>query len=364
MKSHLPSGGKTERVLNRIYRHSGIDTRHSVIGDYAPVGIGREHIGDHSTRTPGSERDPNAGEGIFFDPQQGRFLSPGTGARNELYTHEARSLFSRVAAACMDHSTFSKQDVTHVITVSCTGFFAPGPDYYVVRDLGLRPETERVHIGFMGCYAAFTALRMARAICALVPDAVVLIVSVELCTLHLEPSEVLDNIIACSVFADGAAAAVVSSRERPRAGRSLIIDELASTIAPDSEADMAWTIGDRGFEMVLSTYVPRILEANVAGMVGDLLGRSAIHPSDVDHWAIHPGGRAILDKIGKALSLPEKALDTPRQVLRENGNMSSATIFFVLNAMMCDPDVGKGDRLCALAFGPGLTVESGLLTRA
>jgi predicted naringenin-chalcone synthase len=351
MKSHLradgstngSADGKTERLLNRIYRHSGIEKRHSVIPDY----------------TADATKD-----GIFFDPGSGTFLSPGTGARNEIYTREARTLFTRVAAAAIDNcSGFDRDDITHVITASCTGFFAPGPDYHIVCDLGLDPSTERVHVGFMGCYAAFPALRMARAFCSQNPDAVVLIACVELCTLHLEPSDVLDNIIACSVFADGAAAAIVSNR-KPSVSDSkptLLIEELHTTLAPDSEADMAWTIGDRGFNMVLSTYVPRILETNVASIVDELLRVSGHIRSDVDRWAIHPGGRAILDNIARALDLDGSALDVSRKILREYGNMSSATVLFVLDEILSDSTLERGDRICALAFGPGLTVESGVL---
>ena len=291
----------------------------------------------------------------------GKFLSPSTKVRNDLYTIEARKLFSetarKVITGCpgMDFA-----DITHVITVSCTGFFAPGPDFYIVQDLGLAPSTQRFHLGFMGCYGAFPALKMARAFCMSDPEAVVLVVCLELCTLHLEPSEHIDDIIASSVFSDGAAGAIVSARSPEKSNRSLRIETLLSTIAPDSEGDMAWTIGDHGFDMVLSTYVPRILGANVSSIVESLLQKSARSFKDIDHWAIHPGGRAILDKVQEGLELEENALDLSRKILREYGNMSSATILFVLEEFLKSDRMSSGDTMYAMAFGPGLTVESAL----
>ena len=281
---------------------------------------------------------------------------------NELYTQEAKQLFTcaarKAVQACPAHTA---KDITHVITVSCTGFFAPGPDYFIVKDLGLAPSTGRYHIGFMGCYAAFPALKMAKAFCEADPDAVVLIVSLELCTLHLRPPNDIDSIIATSVFADGGAAAIVSSQEPSAAEQSLRLEDLNTTLTPDGEGDMAWTIGDEGFNMVLSTYVPQILEANISDAVEPLLSKANVSKEAIDHWAVHPGGRAILDKIETGLGLCESKLASSRRVLRECGNMSSATVLFVLKDSL--EKAAKDDTIYALAFGPGLTVESGLFTR-
>lgn len=341
MLRQLDSEGKGARLLRRIYRHSAIDKRHSVITDYLH--------GEH--------------DGLFFDAEEGRFLSPSTRERNDLYTREARKLFSETARKVIEGcARIESRDITHVITVSCTGFFAPGPDYYIVKDLGLATGTQRFHIGFMGCYGAFPALKMARAFSTADPKAVVLVVCLELCTLHLEPSEDIDDIIATSVFADGAAGTLVSARSPDPSASALRIESLLSTIAPDSEGDMAWTIGDHGFDMVLSTYVPRILEANVDSIVNALLDESSLSFEDIDHWAIHPGGRAILDKVELGLGLQKNALDASRRVLRQYGNMSSATILFVLEEILKTGNMHSGDAMYAMAFGPGLTVESALLT--
>ncbi len=334
MLQTLEPGSRAAKLVHRIYAHSGIEKRHSVITDF------RE------------------GEGDFIDGE-GCFRSPSTGTRNDHYMRHARPLFTEAARKTLDAASgIEAKDITHVITASCTGFYAPGPDFHLVKDLGLPPQTRRVHIGFMGCYAAFPALTTARAFCADNPDAVVLVVCLELCSLHLEPSEEVDDILAFSVFADGAAAAIVSNAS-PAHGPAFRIDSLDSTIAPDSEEDMAWTIGDHGFKMVLSTYVPKILEAEISEVVDPVLSRSGYERKDITHWAVHPGGRAILDKVRKGLDIDESQIEIPRSVLKNYGNMSSTTILFVLGKML--QHASSGERIMAMAFGPGLTVETGLL---
>lgn len=315
-------------------------------------------------------------DGVFFKGEEGRWLSPSTGERNAIYEREAPGLFEEAARKAL--GSIPADTVTHVITVSCTGFFAPGPDFVLAQRLGLRPGVERYHLGFMGCYAALPALKMARQFVLAQEDAVVLVVCAELCTLHLQTAGSLDSMIAASVFADGAAATVVAAA--PKEG-SFRLDGFASFVAPDSEGDMAWRIGDRGFDMILSTYVPDILKANILGIVeslglasgGGSRGESEGGSSDkerelveVDTWAVHPGGRAILDKVTDGLGLETESGDPlapSRHVLEQFGNMSSPTILFVLEEVLSRPPKGPADRVCALAFGPGLTVETMLLTR-
>lgn len=333
----LPEGSKGRRLMHMIYSRSGIDFRHSVLSDY---------------RTEGPD-------GHFFTDEAGTFGSPSTGVRNAMYAREARAVFLEAARDVLARTGIPAADVTHVITVSCTGFHAPGPEFHLVKDLGLDPSTERYHLGFMGCYAAFPALKLSRSICRADPGACVLIVCLELCTLHLEPSEDIDDIIATSVFADGAASVIVRSG-RPSSG-GLRVDGFSSIIAPNSEDDMAWTIGDTGFNMVLSTGVPDILRENIAGAVDDLLDDLDLGRTDIAAWAIHPGGRSILDRVSEALDLTDGALDDAREILRSHGNMSSPTILFVLQRMI--GRVSAGDRIFAAAFGPGLTVESGVFAR-
>ena len=335
------------RLIGSVFDASAIERRHTVVAELDGSG---------------------SGEPVFADAAGTRILTPSTGQRNVAYVREVRPLLVRAAAAAIDEAPgIDRADVTHVVTVSCTGFFAPGPDYVLIRELGLAPSTRRLHIGFMGCYGAFPALRAAVTTCIAEPDSVVLIVCVELCTLHVRSSTDPDTIIASSVFADGAAAAVVSARPAPAGRVVLDVDALETVLTDDGEDDMAWTIGDLGFEMVLSGAVPRIIEAQIGGAVQSLLGSS---PVDIDRWAVHPGGRSILDRVQHALDLTDEQMSPSRAVLRDHGNMSSATVLFILRRILHgDADDGTGpvpnaaERTVAMAFGPGLTVESALLTR-
>jgi predicted naringenin-chalcone synthase len=337
MKRQYADDRRLERLVHRVYSQSGIEKRYSVVKDFV--------LGSP--------------EGPFYDPVQHVLKVPSTKVRNDLYTEEAKKLFVCAAQKVLRSSAFDSRDITHVITVSCTGFFAPGPDYYVVKSLGLPAHTHRYHVGFMGCFAAFPALKMAQAFCQADPDAVVLVISLELCSLHLQRSNDIDTIVAASVFGDGGAAAIVSSR--PPDGPALRADTFATAITPTGEEDMAWTVGDTGFDIVLSTYVPNILESNIAATIEPLLAQASLCKSDITHWAVHPGGRAILDKVRDGLAIDEAQLEIPRAVLRDYGNMSSATILFVLKELL--EQAQSDEKIYAMAFGPGLTVESGLFTR-
>ena len=350
-----------QRLIGAAFDASAIETRHTVLTELG---------GDGSD-----------GEPVFYSRETGRILNPGTGARNDVYTREAPPLLIGAARDALEASGFEAADVTHVVTVSCTGFFAPGPDYLLVRALGLGTDTQRYHLGFMGCYGAFPALRSAAQFCAADPNAVVLVVCVELCTLHIRSSDDPDSIVASSVFADGASAAVVSAREDGAAAPSLELDTFSTTITADGEADMAWTISDHGFEMVLSSYVPQIIGRSIEGALAPVLGTvdgGVDDPSgSIARWAIHPGGRSILDRVQATLGLDDEQLAPSREVLRTVGNMSSGTVLFILRSILHGASGGDGDgegdagtevdtdgeRVCAMAFGPGLTVESAMMTR-
>ncbi|MET1051434.1 MAG: type III polyketide synthase [Mycetocola sp.] len=336
-----------ERLVRTSFDVSGIETRRTVITDF--VG------------------EPAAAP-VFYDQRAGQLLSPSTGVRNDLYIRSAGALFVEAATAALEATPdLTAADVTHVVTVSCTGFYAPGPDYELVRELGLPTGTQRFHIGFMGCYAAFPALRAAAAFCATDPDAVVLIVSCELCTIHVRSSNDPDQIVASSVFADGAAAAIVTGRA-PTDSPALRIDKLASELTPVGEKDMAWTIGDAGFEMVLSAAVPKIIDTYIGSALVPLFADEPALAADpagtIRHWAIHPGGRSILDKVESTLRLSADQIAGSRTILHDYGNMSSATVLFVLKEILdgAPEPAEDDDRICAMAFGPGLTVETGLFT--
>jgi predicted naringenin-chalcone synthase len=335
------------RLISTAFDASGIERRHSALAEW--------------------EGPPADGEPVFFEAGTGRFLNPATGVRNRVYEREATALYTRVAAAALDAAEgISAADVTHVITVSCTGFFSPGPDYRIVRDLGLDTAVQRYHLGFMGCYAALPALRQAQTVCRADPEAVVLVASVELCTLHVRTSNDPDTIVGSSLFADGAAAAIITGRDLPASTPLLQLDHFETVLTPVGEEEMAWRIGDHGFEMVLGTYVPHIIDEHITGALEPLLAREpalAQRPHrEIEHWAIHPGGRSILDKIEAKLDLAESQLVPARETLRDFGNMSSATVMFVLQHILRSTAPGARERVCAMAFGPGLTVETALLT--
>jgi predicted naringenin-chalcone synthase len=332
----------TGRLIGAAFDAAAIERRHTVLHEFAAVG-------------GGTDAAPARAGGGFIG-SEGDLLVPSTGARNAAYTALVPDLYAEAARGALGEAGLDASAVTHVVTVSCTGFFAPGPDYRLVRDLGLNPTVERYHLGFIGCAAGIPGLRSAARICAAQPDAVVLVACAELCSLHIRASDDPQQIVAASVFADGAAAAIVTADPQHATGRSLELDRFATTLTPDGETDMVWTIGDEGFEMTLSAEVPRIIGREIREAVDGFLGDE--RPTV---WAVHPGGRSVLDRVESGLDLPADALDASRTVLRDYGNMSSATILFILRRLLHDglPD---GERVAALAFGPGLTVESALLT--
>lgn len=337
-----------QRLVRTCFDSAAIDTRHTAVAEMSAT--------FHSDNP------------LFFDVDTGLLLTPSTKERNDLFTVEASTLFieaaSKALAAC---DGVSPADVTHVVTVSCTGFFNPGPDYKIVRALGMAASVQRYHLGFMGCYAAFPALRAAKAFCDADPDAVVLVVSAELCSLHVRTSNNPDTIMGSSLFADGAAAAVVTARDLPAAGPALVLDHFETVLTPVGEDSMAWNIGDQGFEMVLDSYVPHIIDDHIVGALEPLLAHepalAAGEYRDIRHWAIHPGGRSILDKVEAKLGLSEDQLVPARETLRNYGNMSSATVMFVLKHILDQPAAEESESICAMAFGPGLTVETGLFTK-
>ncbi|RBP38526.1 putative naringenin-chalcone synthase [Roseimicrobium gellanilyticum] len=337
----LAEDERTKRLIHAIYRRSGIVTRHSVYGDFLPDAEGS----------------------LFKFDEHGTLIPPTTGERNSVYAEWSRKLAVDLAGKLLaEVEDFTKDEVTHLIFASCTGFMNPGPDFHIIRELGLPQSVERYTLGFMGCYAAFPALRMAAQFCEANPDAVVLVMCLELCSLHMQSNAHQDTILANSLFADGAAAAIVSARSPAPKQPSYRLDGFVSSLVAAGEADMAWDIGDQGFNIVLSSYIPDIIQSSLRPIVEDVFQQKGLVPEDIDAWAVHPGGRAILDKVEQSLSLPATALETSRQVLRDYGNMSSATVLFVLKQMLAD--AGKEDALtCAIAFGPGLTVETALLTR-
>ena len=326
------------RKLKTIFHASGIEYRHSVIADYG--------LREHFSFFPDS---------ADFEP------FPSTSERLNLFRQHALDL----SVAAVDDMLsripdFDMRSVTHLVTVSCTGLYAPGLDIELVNRLSLPTTVQRTGINFMGCYAAFNALKAADAFCAQDPDARVLIVCTELCSLHFQKKATDDNLIANALFADGAAAVLVQGRAR--SGLNLVPRVFRSALIAEGNDDMAWSIGDLGFEMKLSTYVPSLIKGGILELTNSVLARAGKDVSDIRYFAIHPGGRKILESIEEALAI-DASLNAPAyQVLRNFGNMSSPTVLFVLqNVMQKLTTTDHRENILSFAFGPGLTLESMLL---
>ena len=284
----------------------------------------------------------NLSAGGFYTP--GDF--PDTAARMRAFERHAPALACQAVDRLLGDN--ERRRISHVLTACCTGFSAPGVDNDVIAQCGLLPGVERTMIGFMGCYAAINALRLARHIVRSEPDARVLVLCIELCTLHFQETTDLEQMLSFLIFADGCAAALVTADEE-----GLALDGFRTVLIPDTRDLIRWNIRGFGFDMVLSGRVPSAIEAGLHAQAGDIVGGAAA--SDIDIWAVHPGGRTVLDAVERALDLDGEALAASREVLRGYGNMSSATVMFVLDELM-RKGVRDG-RGCAMSFGPGLSAE-------
>ncbi len=269
---------------------------------------------------------------------------PSTARRMELFEQNAPLLMRKV----VDRLALTEKEragITHVLVTCCTGFYAPGLDFEIVEHLGLSPGVERTMIGFMGCYAAINALKLARHIVRSEPNAGVLMLNLELCTLHFQETQDLEQVLSFLVFADGAAASLITAH-----AHGLALDSFKAVMVPETRGLITWKIRGLGFDMLLSGEVP--------GELSRALSDSELmrDRDKIDLWAVHPGGRSILDAVTKGLELPPDALASSREVLSSFGNMSSATVMFVLQRMM--EQSRPGQRGCAMSFGPGLTAET------
>lgn len=326
----------TARILPILYRKSGVSKRHSVIF--------------HSDEGPAFDRQN------LFEPYQGEWdRGPTTGRRMEQYGLSAGELASAASRRALTSAGMEGGEITHLITVSCSGFQAPGFDLDLIENLGLKREVSRTHVGFMGCHAAMNALRVADAFTQAERSAKVLVCATELCTLHCQYGWNPDSVLTNALFADGSAAAVCTAEGRDSAWKFL---RSGSILIPDSREAMTWRIGDFGFEMTLSARVPELIASHLKPWLTEWLDREGLRIQDVGAWALHPGGPRILQAVGESLSLPSGALDASRAILAEFGNMSSPTILFVLQRLK---EQGATGPCVALGFGPGLVAEAMLL---
>lgn len=329
------------RTVGALYRMSGVETRRLVILNRSD-GTLAERQQFYRTRTPESPAGPTTGERLKFFEQ---FAGP---------------LAVEASAKALECSGVESQRVTHLITVSCSGFSAPGFDYDLIDRLPLRPTVARTHVGFMGCHAALNALRVARAFVAADPEAVVLVCCVELCSLHYQYGWDPEQIVANALFSDGAAACVIYSADagRPASERPFRILASGSTVLPDSRKAMTWRVGDHGFRMTLSSSVPGLLAQHLFPWLSEWLGKHGHVPESIGAWAVHPGGPRILQAFADAMGLDQRQVDVSRAILRQHGNMSSATVLFILDQLRSSQAAGP---IVAIGFGPGLAAEAVLL---
>lgn len=327
------------RFLQRVYAGSGIHTRSSVLL---------------------TEDDPDySNVQAFYRPRTGPDdLGPTTSQRMALYAQHAPPLALAAAQRALDVSGIAARAITHLLPVTCTGFFAPGLDSCLIDRLHLRPDIGRLQLGFMGCHGAFNALSVARQIALANRSARILVCCVELCTLHLAYGFDPQKIVANALFADGAAAAVVGAPSGAGAGAPLLIQDASSLLVPDSLDAMTWRIGDHGFAMTLSPRIPDLVRQHVPAWIEQFLDRHQLTVGDIAHYAIHPGGPKVLTACADALGLSHDVLAHSRQILHDYGNMSSATILFVLESLLA---AGISGPTLAVGFGPGLMAEGLLL---
>ncbi|MDH3272762.1 MAG: type III polyketide synthase [Gemmatimonadota bacterium] len=336
------------RRLRALYRRSGIHTRHSVLleGSDGP-------LEERQTFYPPAADDDDGG--------------PSTVRRMAMYEAHAPPLATTAARRALETGAVDPQEVTHLVTVSCTGFISPGVDAKIIEELGLRRDTQRTNVGFMGCHGALNGLRVAASFAGRGEPVVPLVCSVELCTLHFSYGWDPDMLVANALFSDGAAAVV--GRAEPNGGgpdrgssngsRPWSVAGTGTHLMRDSEDAMTWRIGDHGFRMTLSAQVPGLIESELRPWIVDWLAGFDLTLPDVGSWAVHPGGPRVLASVERALDLDSESTSASREILAECGNMSSATVLFILDRMRAR----EAPRPCvALAFGPGLVVEATLLT--
>lgn len=320
------------RVLPALYRMSGVKRRHSVL-------INPSANGNRETLFPRAETPEDRGPTI-----RDRML---------MYEDISPRLALKSSREALENAGVAPSEITHMVTVSCSGFAAPGVDIALIRELGLRQTVQRVNVGFMGCHGALNGMRVARSIAESDPTARILLCAVEVCSLHYHYGWDTEQVVANALFADGSAALVGAASDGSEKGWQ--VKDTGSVLVPDSEDAMTWRVRTHGFEMSLSPRVPNLICTHLKGWIEEWLGKNGLTVADIKSWAVHPGGPRILSSVSTALDLPKDALDVSKGVLRDYGNMSSPTILFIVNRLR---QQGAEMPCVALAFGPGLMAEA------
>ncbi len=328
-----------KRKLKFLYHQSAIDKRYSVIPDYSL----------------------DADEWQFYPATENLDPFPCLELRMKWFNKTAAPLSVKAIEKCIENK-ISKEEITHLITVSCTGMSAPGLDLQIVEEMNLPSTIFRTSVNFMGCYAAIHGLKLADAFCRNDKNAKVLVVCTELCTLHFQRENTIDNIASSLLFGDGCAALLVTHDVDKKDG--LQIKNFYSEVAFKGKKDMSWELSSSGFLMTLSGYVPELIEQDFNMLLMNALQNAKVNKNDISHWCIHPGGKRILSSIEKSIHISSDDLKESYNVLRDYGNMSSPTILFVLKEIMDSLKSNKQKKanIFGAAFGPGLTMETFILT--
>ena len=287
---------------------------------------------------------------------------PSTEKRMVHYEKWSKKLVFEAVEKVLKTSELSISDITRIITISCTGFFAPGLDYEIINKFDIPKNVKRTNIGFMGCAASIIGFSAALDALSSDREENILMVSVELCSIHLQFEPTRDNILANTVFADGSAAVILSNKIKQSEGAKLKLQKTRSILFENSAEFMGWKIADTGFNMILSSALPKIILETASPELKTILKEFGVEKEKIKFWALHPGGRAILDAIKEGMNFNEEQMKASRNVLKRNGNMSSASILFVIEEILKSEKINRGDKLCAVAFGPGLTMEVALFT--
>jgi predicted naringenin-chalcone synthase len=342
-----PNSERKGQLLAALYRRSGVKTRHSVL-----LRSGNEEAYDRQT--------------FYGQAADETDLGPTTEERMKRFEQAAPELAAAACEEALNTAGLTGVDVRHLVTVSCSGFAAPGYDLSLYQALDLAPNVSRTNVGFMGCHGALNGLRVARALSIAHPDEPVLVCATELCTLHHQYTDDPQQIVANSLFSDGAAAVVLRSTAASQqpvtissgSGKQWRLLHQSSCVLSDSAEMMTWRVGNNGFQMTLSAQVPEVIRQQLKPWLSAWLATQGKNLEDISTWAVHPGGPRILTATSEALELAENQLEVSLGVLAECGNMSSPTILFILKRLLEQSSSGP---CVALAFGPGLVVEAALL---
>jgi predicted naringenin-chalcone synthase len=337
LKKRMTGSLAAGRLIDMAAAHSGIERRYIVIPDAE-----------------------SSSEEMFYSTK-GNYISPDTKTRMDEYEKWSKVLTKNAVQKLIENTGINPSELNKIITVSCTGFFAPGLDYYLINEFGFPPAIRRTNIGFMGCAASLIGFASVLEADNKLLNNQTLLVSVELCSLHLQTEPTRDNIMANMIFADGCAAALFSNNSDYRSDGKLDLIGTDSILFENSSDYMGWKIGNTGFNMILSSDLPKIITEKAVPSLISILQNQGIDPNEVKHWALHPGGRAILDSLQKGLNLSDSQMIASRSVLRNYGNLSSASVLFVLRELMYSGNIQRDDLCCAVAFGPGLSMEVALL---